>query len=98
MNHRFMSGTVETLGIEEAVQRMKEEIAAGEENLKRQQVKLALSVKMKGIGICVSDKGVSELANAIRIMAEVGTYGVERADQIEAMMVKPEDIRGYSER
>lgn len=91
-------GAVEALSIEEAVHKMKEKIAAGEENLKRQQVQLALSVKLKAVGTCISDKGISALANAIRLIAEVSLYGAERADRIEAMKTTPKEIRNYSVR
>lgn len=92
------TGTARVLSIEEAVQIMKEKIAAGEENLKRQQVELALSVKMKTMGNVVSDKGISTLANTIRLAAEVSLYGAEYADQIGTMTVTPEEICNYPTR
>lgn len=92
MNEYLMVGATRSISIEEAVQMMKEKIAAGENNLERQQVELALSVKLKTEGTVISDEGISALANAIRLVAEVSLYGSERADKTETMVVTSGEI------
>ena len=49
-------------------------------------------VKLKTAGTIIPDKGISVLANAIRLVAEVSLYGSERADKTETMTVTPGEI------
>lgn len=83
-----------TISIETAVREMEKEIAAVEEELKQRQLGLTMRLKVKS-GTLLTNKDLINLANCIRVYAEIRIHGADRINLLDDQLVTEKDVINY---